>query len=153
MEKLQASWKLSRQCGNFPDYLEIFQTFWKLSRQFGNLPENLEGFYAFYTFQTLWKICRKKPETFQTIQKHSKQSGNFPDNPETFRKLQWFPGQVPNIIDKSMFSATTFRTHKNFPGTMLPRSLHISVSAPLWGGGGAAKYFWGDISDGLFSLQ
>ena len=80
--------------------METFQTVWKFSRHSGKFPD--------------------KTENLQKIQKHSRKSGKYPDDPETFQKLQWFSRQVLDIINKCMFSAKTFQTRKNFPGSNAP---------------------------------
>ena len=116
--------------------MDTFQTIWKFSRHSGYFPDNLvtcQKTWKLYILSRLYGKCPDKNETFQTIQKHSKQSGNFPDDQETFQKLQQFSRQVLDIIDKSRFSAKTFRTRKNFPGSNAPAfSMYFCLWEALW---------------------
>ena len=54
MESFQTGWKVSGQCGKFPDSSESsVQTVWKASGQSGKFQESLES------FKMVWKVSRR----------------------------------------------------------------------------------------------
>ena len=106
METLQTIWKFSRHSGNFPEKFVTCQKIWKLSMP-SILPEYTENFLPKPKNFRQFKNVQDNLETFQTIQKLFR---NFSDFLDKFRMKK----------NKSMFSAKTFWTRKNFPGSNAP---------------------------------